>query len=70
MVTEPTRDDLAKALFLSARKHRAVMELRGWDRREFKDGDWNCVSPALPDADKERWRNVADDILSCWELKA
>jgi hypothetical protein len=65
-IPEPIEDlDLeARARFVYEACHRAGL-LNGflaWDRREFKDGDWEGVLSGLKEDEKRRWRAVASQI--------
>lgn len=62
-----TRDQIGEALFLSARNHGAIKEIRLWNERhgteEYNGATWKTKTAGLSESEKERWRKVGDDIL-------
>lgn len=48
----------------AAQKNLLADNIRGWDRREWTDGAWNCAVPGLTEREKQMWLDVARMVES------
>lgn len=61
-------DDLARLIFEACRRERLLNDIRGWDRvegtEEYGGSTWQTVLCGITEAEKEKWRRVAEVVRS------
>jgi hypothetical protein len=65
MTTEPSPEEieqLARKLHAMLRRARVLDEIRNWDARRWKNGQWVHHLPGLNEAEKAKWRALARDL--------
>ena len=54
--------ELAETIYTLAMKQGLINDMRGWNEKNSKKGDWQCHTPAIPMKEKMKWMKVAEGV--------
>lgn len=54
---------MAREIYATALDLGLVKDIRPWDGRKWKEGDWDMKIPGLTDDEKQKWIEVAEAAL-------